>query len=100
LAWPCPTAADSDPKSDKPGATRTASPEAETHRTHNVCQVQFECLEITEAATQNQTSDRLPGKKLKSRSASRKHTILAVAPTIFGALGLRRRPDGRSGQRP
>ena len=29
-AWPCPTAADSDPTSDKPGATRTASPEAET----------------------------------------------------------------------
>ena len=71
-AWPCLTAADSDPTSDKPGATRTASPEAETiehthTHTHNVCQVQFECLEITEAATQNQTSDRLPGKKSKSR---------------------------------
>ena len=39
-AWPCPTAADYDPKSGKPGATRTASPEAETiQHTHNVCQV-------------------------------------------------------------
>ena len=72
-AWPCPTAADSDPTSDKPGATRTASPEAETiehthtHTHTHFCQVQFECLEITEAATQNQTSDRLPGKKSKSR---------------------------------
>jgi hypothetical protein len=55
---PRPIAAESDPKSGKPGATHTASPEAETiEHTHtdNVCQVQFDRLEITEAAIQNQT---------------------------------------------
>jgi hypothetical protein len=74
-AWPCPIAAESDPKSGKPGATHTASPEAETiEHTHtdNVCQVQFDRLEITEAATQNQTSDLTARKEIcpeRNRSA-------------------------------
>jgi hypothetical protein len=67
-AWPCPVAAESDPKSGKPGATQTASPQAETvEHTHtdNVCQVQFDRLEITEAATQNQTSELTARKEIE-----------------------------------
>ena len=100
-AWPCPAAANSDPKSGKPGAARTASPEAETiEHPHNVCQVQFECFEITEAATQNQASDRLPGKNRRAallvlhwplgcRIRSRRSTMRAGAADTTSTSSIR-----------